>query len=124
MTDFKKEHTLIIEALKFSEEELRTVCKKVDDQQLYTLLEAITHARNTILDAMMARTMERNPNPIQWNDADKAVYVVKAIEDELINRIKNKNKKCLDNKVRDSLINYVSDVVNCFMEVFWFVSES
>jgi hypothetical protein len=88
MTDFKKEHSLIIEALKFSEEELPTVCKKVDDQQLYTLLETITHARNTILDAMMARTMERKPNPIQWNDADKAAYVVKAIEDELINRMK------------------------------------
>lgn len=88
MTDFKKEHLLIIEALKFSEEEFPKACIKVDDQQLYTLLETITYARNTILDAMMARTMERKPNPQQWNDADKAIYVVKAIEDELINRIK------------------------------------
>jgi hypothetical protein len=88
MMDFKKEHLLLIEALKFSEEELSTACKPVDDQQLFTLLEAITNARNIILDAMMARTMERKPNPLQWTAADNAAYVVKTIEDELLSRVK------------------------------------
>ncbi len=88
MADFKKEHLLLIEALKFSEEELSTACRTVDDQQLFTLLEAITNARNIILDAMMARTMERKPNPLQWNAADKAAYVVKIIENELLSRVK------------------------------------
>ena len=88
MMDFKKEHLLLIEALKFSEEELSTACKTVDDQKLFTLLEAITNARNIILDAMMARTMERKPNPLQWTAADKAAYVVKTIEDELLSRVK------------------------------------
>jgi len=88
MMDFKKEHLLLIEALKFSEEELSAACKTVDDQQLFTLLEAITNARNIILDAMMARTMERKPNPLQWTAADNAAYVVKTIEDELKNRMK------------------------------------
>lgn len=88
MADFKKEHLLLIEALKFSEEELSTACRTVDDQQLFTLLEAITNARNIILDAMMARTMEGKPNPQQWNNADRAAYVVKTIEDELTNRMK------------------------------------
>ena len=88
MIDFKKEHLLLIEALNFSEEELASACTKVDDQRLYNLLETITQARNTILDAMMTRTMERKPNPLQWNAADKAAYVVKTIEDELRNRMK------------------------------------
>jgi hypothetical protein len=89
MIDFEKEHTLLIEALKFSEEEFKTVCKTVNDKKLYNLLETITYARNKILDAMMARTMERKPNPLQWNAADKAAYVVKVLEDELLNRVKN-----------------------------------
>jgi hypothetical protein len=88
MIDFKKEHLLLIEALNFSEEELASACKKVDDQRLYDLLKTITQARNIILDAMMKRTMERKPNPLQWNAADKAAYVVKTIEDELRNRMK------------------------------------
>ena len=88
MIDYKKEHLLLIEALKFSEEELSTVCKTVDDQRLFTLLGTITQARNKILDAMMARTMERKPNPLQWNAADKAAYVVKIIENELLDRVK------------------------------------
>ena len=88
MIDYKKEHLLLMESLKFSEEELSTVCKTVDDQRLFTLLETITHARNKILDAMMARTMERKPNPLQWNAADKAAYVVKIIENELLSRVK------------------------------------
>jgi hypothetical protein len=37
---------------------------------------------------MMARTMERKPNPLRWNAADNAAYVVKTIEDELKNRMK------------------------------------
>lgn len=88
MIDYKKEHLLLMEALNFSEGELSTVCKTVDDQRLFTLLETITHARNKILDAMMARTMERKPNPLQWNAADKAAYVVKIIENELLSRVK------------------------------------
>jgi hypothetical protein len=88
MIDFKKEHLLLMESLKFSEEELARVCKKVDDQQLFSLLETITQARNKILDAMMSRTMEPKPNPLQWNAADKAAYVVQTIEDELVNRMK------------------------------------
>jgi hypothetical protein len=88
MTDIKKEHLLLVETVKFSEEQLAAVCKKVDDQQLFTLLETITQARNAILDSMMARTMARKPNPQQWNAADRAKYVVKTIEDELINRMK------------------------------------
>ena len=88
MVDFRKEHLLLDEALKFSREELATVCKTVDAEKLYKLLETITQARNKILDAMMAHTMERKPNPLQWNAADKAEYVVKALEDELLNRMK------------------------------------
>ena len=89
MIDYKKEHLLLLEALKFSKEELATVCKTVDSQQLYNLLDTITQSRNKILDAMMTRTMERKPNPLQWDAADKAAYVVKTIEDELINRTEN-----------------------------------
>jgi hypothetical protein len=37
---------------------------------------------------MMARTMERKPNPLQWTAADNAAYVVKTIEDELLSRVK------------------------------------
>lgn len=88
MVDFIKEHLLLKEALKFSEEEFITGCKTVNNKQLYNLLETITQARNKILDAMMAHTMERKPNPLQWNVADKTAYVVKIIEDELINRMK------------------------------------
>ena len=88
MVDFKKEHELLVEALKFSEEEFANVCKTVDNQQLYDLLQTISQARNKILDAMMAHTMERKPNPLQWNDANKSAYIVKTIEEELINRMK------------------------------------
>ena len=89
MVDFTKEHTLLKEALKFSEEEFITVCKTVNNKNLYNLLETITQARNKILDAMMAHTMERKPNPLQWNAADKAAYVVKTMEDELLSRKEN-----------------------------------
>ena len=88
MVDFDKEHQLIQEALRFSEGEFTSVCKEVDDQRLYTLLETITIARNKILDAVMARTMERKPNPLQWKDADRAGYIVKTIESELLCRMK------------------------------------
>ena len=88
MIDYTKEHQLLVEALKFSEEEFAKVCKKVNDQQLYGLLQTISQARNKILNAMMAHTMERKPNPLQWNAADKAGYIVKVIEDELMTRMK------------------------------------
>ena len=88
MVEYVKEHQLLAEALKFSQEEFADVCKKVDDQKLYNLLRTISQARNKILDAMMAHTMERKPSPIQWNAADKAAYIVKTIENELLVRVK------------------------------------
>lgn len=92
MANYDKEFLLLEEALKFSEGELSRVCQTVTDKQLYNLLYSITQARNKILDAMMAHTMERKPTPLQWGAADKTEYVIKIIETELVNRIE-RNKK-------------------------------
>ena len=89
MVEFSKEHELLAEALGFSEEEFTNVCKKLDDRRLYELLQTISQARNKILDAMMAHTMERKPNPIQWDAADRSLYIVKTLENELLKRAKD-----------------------------------